>query len=184
MRHALVLTAMVATAVALGCGVQRHPGAAPPPRAEQTAARALPFHGRLVLGDPGQLPPAVAASLSSSSPVTFSYREELTHDEYHIPLIFTALDPVTYAGAPVGDFGVTAFASLWITEGGRILGDYTAKVHVSKYYTIYSQPTHKELEEAALAEVRETIDRKLYRDADRLASAVEASKPSSAPIAK
>src|SRR6266851_9933267 len=41
-------------------------------------ARPLPFKGRLVDGDPGELPPAVAMSLSNTSTVTFSYREELT----------------------------------------------------------------------------------------------------------
>jgi len=110
-------------------------------------------------------------SLSSTSPVTFSYREELTHDDYHIPLIVTALDPVTYVGAPLGDLGVTAFASLSITDGDRVLGDYTAKVHISKSYTLYKEPTHKEVEEAARAAVREKIDQKLYRDQDRLARA-------------
>ena len=103
--------------------------------------------------------------------MTFFYREELTHDDYHIPLIVTAFDPVTYVGAPLGDLGVTAFASLSITDGDRVLGDYTAKVHVSKSYTLYKEPTHREVEEAARAAVREKIDQKLYRDEDRLAQA-------------
>ena len=61
---------------------------APAPQASVVqAARPLPFKGRLVDGDPDELPPAVAMSLSNASTVTFSYREELTHDEYHIPLI-------------------------------------------------------------------------------------------------
>ena len=70
-------------------------------------------------------------SLSKDSPITFSYREELSHDEYHIPLIVTAFDPVTYIGAPLGDYGATAFASLSIIDGDRILGDYTAKAYVT-----------------------------------------------------
>jgi hypothetical protein len=93
----------------------------------------------------------------------------------------TALDPVTYAGAPLGDLGVTAFASLSITEGDRVLGDYTARVHISKSYTLYKEPTHAELEEAARAAVREKIDRKLYRDEARLAAAVAAAPNSAAP---
>jgi hypothetical protein len=143
-------------------------------------ARPLPFKGRLVDGDPDELPPAVAMSLSNTSTVTFSYREELTHDEYHIPLIVSALDPVTYFGAPLGDYGVTAFASLSIVDGDRILGDYTAKAYVSKSYTLYSEPTHAELERAARAAVRERIDQKLYRDAKRLAQAAAGSAPPSA----
>ena len=124
-------------------------------------------------------------SLSNTSAVTFYYREELTHDDYHVPLIISALDPVTYVGAPLGDYGVTAFASLSIVDGDRILGDYTAKAHVSKSYSLYSQPTHRELEQAARAAVRQKIDQKLYRDADRLAQAVAGSgKPSTGPVGK
>ncbi len=149
------------------------------------AARPLPFKGRLVDGDPEELPPAVAMSLSNTSTVTFSYREELTHDEYHIPLIVSALDPVTYFGAPLGDYGVTAFASLSIVDGDRILGDYTAKAYVSKSYTLYSEPTHAELERAARAAVRERIDQKLYRDAKRLAQAAAGfAPPPAASISK
>lgn len=148
-------------------------------------ARPLPFKGRLVDGDPDELPPAIAMSLSNTSTVTFSYREELTHDEYHIPLIVTALDPVTYFGAPLGDYGVTAFASLSIVDGDRILGDYTAKAYVSKSYTLYSEPSHAELERAARAAVRERIDQKLYRDASRLAqAAVGSASPPGASISK
>jgi hypothetical protein len=183
MRFTSVLGAVLA-AVALGCSARQPSGAssaaagaAAPP--QQAAARPLPFKGRLVSGDPSDLPPAVAASLADNSSVTFSYTEELSHDEYHIPLIVTALDPVTYVGAPLGDFGVTASASLLVMKGNKVLGDYPAKAHVSKYYTLYSQPTHKELEDAARAKVRERIDQKLYRDADRLAAAVAASSSSS-----
>jgi hypothetical protein len=128
--------------------------------------------GRLVTGDLGELPPAVAMSLSHVSNVTFTYREELTHDEYHIPLLLSAFDPVTYVGAPLGDYGVTAFASLSVIDGDQVIGDYTAKSHVSKPYSLYSEPTHLELDRAARAAVREKIDQKLYADAARLARAV------------
>jgi len=91
----------------------------------EAPAHPLPFKGRLVEGDPSDVPPAVAMSLSSNSPVTFTYREELTHDDYHVPLIVSALDPANLVGAPLGDYGVTAFASLSINDGERVLGDYT-----------------------------------------------------------
>src|SRR5690348_2978055 len=155
-------------------------GASASQASEAQPARPLPFKGRLVDGDPDELPPAVAMSLSNTSTVTFSYREELTHDEYHIPLIVSALDPVTYFGAPLGDYGVTAFASLSITNGDRVLGDYTAKAYISKSYTLYSEPTHAELERAARAAVRERIDQKLYRDANRLAAAAGSATPPAA----
>jgi len=153
---------------AAGCSVQENTVSAPAAAAD---VHPLPIKGRLADGDPRELPPDVAQSLAGDSRVTFSYREELTHDEYHVPLIVTALDPVTYVGAPLGDYGVTAFASLSIIDGDRILGDYTAKAHVSKSYTIYSQPTHQELEREARAAVREKIDQKLYDDSARLAQA-------------
>ena len=105
--------------------------------------------------------------------MTFAYREELSHDDYHIPLIVSALDPVTFLGAPLGDFGVTALATLAIFYGDRVIGDYTAKTHVAKYYTLYHEPTHREVEEAARAAVRAKIDAKLAQDADRLAAAVK-----------
>lgn len=139
----------------------------------------LPFKGRLVSGNANELPPAIAMSLSPGSRVSFSYREELTHNEYHIPLAVTALDPVTYLGAPLGDYGVTAFASLSIFEGNRVLGDYTAKAFVSKSYTLYSEPTHKELEQAARSSVREKIEEKLYRDQERLAQEVASAQAGS-----
>ena len=161
----------LAAALAFGCGVQQQSVA---PAVAEASAHPLPFKGHLAEGDASGVPPAVAMSLSSTSAVTFSYREELTHDDYHIPLIVTALDPVTYAGAPLGDLGVTAFASLSITDGDRVIGDYTAKVHISRSYTLYKEPTHREVEEAARAAVREKIDRKLYRDEARLAQAVAA----------
>jgi hypothetical protein len=173
MRTSFVRALILAIAIgATGCAIQQ----ATPPPAPPTVAKAhpLPFKGRLLSGDPNELPPAVAMSLAKDSPVAFIYREELSHDDYHEPLAFTALDPVTYIGAPVGDIGVTAFASLAITDGDRVLGDYTAKVRVSKSYTIYNEPTHKEVEEAARAAVRDKIDQKLYRDAARLAQEVSA----------
>jgi len=164
-----------------GCAAQQATTPAPPIVA--APAHPLPFRGRLADGDPNSVPPAVAMSLSGDSPVTFMYREELTHDDYHIPLILTAFDPATYVGAPVGDLGVTAFASLSITDGDRILGDYTAKVHVSKSYTLYKEPTHREVEDAARAAVREKIDEKLYRDESRLAQVFAAAGQSAAPAA-
>jgi len=142
---------------------------------QATRAQPLPFKGRLADGDPGELPPSVALSLSNDSNVVFSYREELTHDEYHIPLWFSALDPVTFFGSPLGDYGVTAFASLSVAQGDRVLRDYTAKVHVSKSYNLYSETTHKQLEEDARAAVRARIDQKLHRDADRLAQEIASS---------
>ena len=167
-----VLAVIVATTIgAVGCAVEQ-PAATP--AIAQTPAQPLPFKGRLVDGDPDELPPSVAASLSSTSPVTFSYREELTHDEYHIPLIVSAIDPVTYFGAPLGDYGVTAFATLTIMDGQKVLGDYTARAHASKSYNLYSEPTHAELERAARAAVREKIDQKISCDADRLSAAVAA----------
>jgi hypothetical protein len=141
------------------------------PKVVDVPAHPLPFKGRLVEGDPSDVPPAVAMSLSSDSPVTFTYREELTHDDYHEPPLISALDPANLIGAPVGELGVTAFASLSITEGDRILGDYTAKEHASKSYNIYSQATHKEVDDAARAAVRQRIDQKLYSDEARLAQA-------------
>ena len=180
MRVTFLLTLLLAAAVAYGCSVQQ-PAVAP--AVAQAPARPLPFKGRLAQGDASELPAAVAMSLSSTSSVTFSYREELTHDEYHVPLIVSAFDPVTYVGAPLGDLGVTAFASLSIVDGDKVLGDYTAKVHVSKSYSLYSEPTHKEVEQAARAAVREKIDQKLYRDADRLAQAVAGSGTLSSPAA-
>jgi hypothetical protein len=141
-------------------------------------AQPLPFKGRLADGDPDELPPSVAMSLSSNSAVVFSYREELTHDEYHIPLWFSAIDPVTYLGSPLGDYGVTAFASLSVADGDRILGDYTAKVHVSKSYNLYSEPTHQELEQEARTAVRARIDQKLHQVMSRLTEQISSASPS------
>ncbi len=186
MRHTLALAALFAGTAAFGCSTQQpdqsHPqpaGASQSqsqlviaPKVSDEPAHPLPFKGRLIAGDPAELPPAVAMSLSITSSVTFSYREELTHDDYHVPLIVSALDPANLAGAPLGDIGVTAFASLSISDGDQILGDYTAKEHVSISYYMYSQPTPKEVDDAASIAVRNRIDQKLYRDEARLADAV------------
>jgi hypothetical protein len=135
---------------------------------------ALPFKGRLMDGNPKAVPPTVAASLSDSSSVIFNYREELTHDHYTVPLAISAFDPLTYVGYPLGNYGVTAFASLGISQGDRVLGDYTAKVHLSRDYTLYYQPTYIELEHAAKAAVRKKIDEQLARDSGRLGQEVAA----------
>src|ERR1700687_4077690 len=182
MRNTVALVVLVASTSVLACSLQQ-PDITPPVAEMPAPAQGLPFKGRLVDGDPSELPPAVAMSLSQNSTVPFAYREELSHDEYHIPLIVSAFDPVTYVGAPLGDYGVTAFASLSIVDGARVLGDYTAKVHVSKSYSLYSEPTHKEVAEAARAAVRERIDQKLYRDADRLAQAIAGSGTTPSPAA-
>jgi len=142
------------------------------PKVEDVPAHALPFKGKLISGDRNELPPAVAMSLSDTSPVTFTYREELTHDEYHAPLIVSWALPANWAGAPTGDIGVTAFASLSVSVGDTVVGDYTAKEHASKSYNLYTQPTHKEVDDAALAAVRQRIEQKLYKDEARLAQAV------------
>ena len=200
MRHTLALAAFVfAATAALGCGAQQpsqsqsqpqSTGASQSdsqlviaPKVSDEPAHPLPFKGRLVAGDPTELPPAVAMSLSGNSTVTCTYREELTHDDYHVPLIVSALDPANLVGAPLGDIGTTAFASLSISDGDRILGDYTAKEHVSKSYNMYSHPTHKEVDDAARAAVRSRIDQKLYSDEARLAdAAARTGKSPTAPV--
>ncbi|HEX4210264.1 MAG TPA: hypothetical protein VHY56_07725 [Candidatus Binataceae bacterium] len=160
------------------CALQPAAPALPPLVSEDTTPHALPFKGRLASGDPRELPPAVAMSLSSASPITFQYREELSHDEYHIPLYVSAFDPVTYFGSPLGDFGVTAFASLTITDAdGKVVADYTRRAYVSKSYSLYAEPTHRELEEAARSAVRAKIDQSLYGDSNRLAHALSVGNP-------
>src|SRR5260370_12749029 len=199
-RSALGLSAWLIVAAAVsGCALQQSPQtqsqAQPPPQTQsqmviepkvvETPAHRLPFKGRLVDGDPQDVPPAVAMSLSTDSPLTFTYREELTHDDYHVPLYISALDPANLVGAPLGAYGATAFASLSINDGERVLGEYTAKEHVSKSYNMYSQPTHKELEDAARAAVRQRIDQKLYNDEARLAEiAATSGKLATAPASK
>src|SRR5277367_3715951 len=189
MRQIFVLAALFSVAALAGCATQL-PGQTEPqsqlqstgssqsqsqlviaPKIADVPAHPLPFKGKLLSGDPAELPPVVAMSLSDAGPLTFTYREELTHDDYHIPLAISWLDPLTYSGAPLGDIGTTAFASLSISEGDTILGDYTAKEHASKSYNLYAQPSHKEVDDAALAAVRQRIDEKLYQDEARLAQA-------------
>jgi hypothetical protein len=195
MRCALALSALLAAAAVSGCAAQQSPQSqsqtAPQtqpqmfiePKVVETPAHPLPFKGRLIEGDPQEVPPAVAMSLSSNSPVTFTYREELTHDDYREPKYITAFDPASLIGSPVGEVGVTAFASLSISDGDTILGDYTAKEHVSKSFSIYSQATHKEVDDAARAAVRQKIDQKLFSDEARLAQAVAgAGKSPTAPV--
>jgi hypothetical protein len=188
MRHIFVLAALFAVAALSGCATQlpdqtqsqsQPTGSSYPqpqmviaPKVEDVPAHALPFKGKLLSGDRNELPPAVAMSLSDNSPVTFTYREELTHDDYHVPLIISWMDPSNWEGAPTGDIGVTAFASLSVSVGDTVLGDYTAKEHASKSYNLYAQPTHKEVDDAALAAVRQRIEQKLYKDEARLAQAV------------
>jgi hypothetical protein len=181
MKYTLAAVVLIVATAGFACTIQQQ---APPAPEVEAPARPLPFTGRLAQGDPDELPPIVAMSLSPTSTVSFSYREELTHDEYHIPMFLTALDPVTYVGAPLGDYGVTAFAALSITDGDNLIGDYTAKAYVSKSYTLYSQPTHQELERDARTAVRKKIDQKLSADADRLARAVAGSRPSANQNAK
>jgi hypothetical protein len=188
MRHKFALAALFSVSILCGCGLQQpdqnpaqsQTGGASEsqsqlviaPKVEDVPAHALPFKGKLISGDRNELPPAVAMSLSDASPVTFTYREELTHDEYHAPLIISWMDPANWEGAPTGDIGVTAFASLSVSVGDTVLGDYTAKEHASKSYNLYAQPTHKEVDDAALAAVRQRIEQKLYKDEARLAQAV------------
>jgi len=200
MRHIFAFSAFLAAIAACGCSSILLPDQSQSPTARASrsgsplvvapkvadvAAHPLPFKGKLLSGDPADLPPAVAMSLSDSSVVTFTYREELTHDEYHVPLILSALDPTGWAGAPLGEIGTTAFASLSISAGDTIIGDYTAKEHASKSYSLYSNATHKEVDDAALAAVRQSMDQKLYSDEARLAQdAARAGRSRSASISQ
>jgi hypothetical protein len=154
------------------CSLQQ-PAAAPGsgPQIVQTPAHPLPFRLSPMQGDSQDLPPAVAISLARGARLTFAYREELKHGEDHTPLYLSAFNPATYAGYPLGRYTVTADASLSIFDGNRPLGDYHAASTVSESYSLYAEPTHRELEDAARAAVREKIDRQLYADADRLARA-------------
>jgi hypothetical protein len=186
MRHKFVLAAFFLVAAAFGCstqqpnqsqsqsagGSQAQSQLVIAPKVADVPAHALPFKGKLISGDKDELPPAVAMSLSDDSPVTFTYREELTHDDYHVPLAISALDPANLIGAPLGDIGVTAFASLSISAGDTIIADYTAKEHASESYNMYHNVTHAEVDEAARAAVRQRIDQKIYSDEARLAKAV------------
>src|SRR5271170_155577 len=152
MRHIFAFAALFTAVALFGCSAQQpdqtqaEPQTANAPQTQSqlviapkvtdAPAHPLPFRGKLLSGDPAELPPAVAMSLSDSSPVTFTYREELTHDDYHVPLIVSALDPANLVGAPLGDIATTAFASLSISSGDIIIGDYTAREHVSKSYNM------------------------------------------------
>jgi hypothetical protein len=190
MRHILVFAVSIVVLAASGCSTQQsnsnlsqsqtqtsiadqsNAQLVIAPKVEDVPAHPLPFKGKLISGNKDELPPAVAMSLSDNSPVTFTYREELTHDDYHVPLAISALDPANLIGAPLGDIGVTAFASLSISSGDTILADYTAKEHASKSYNLYHDVTHAEVDEAARAAVRQRIDQKIYSDEARLAKAV------------
>ena len=142
-----------------------------PAAQSSTPARPLPFKGRLLDGNPAQLPPVVAISLTDRSQITFSYREELTHEEQHVSMVLSAIDPLTYAGYPMGEYGVTAVASLSIFYDGHLIGDYKAQSRVTKPYSMYAQPAHRDLDDAVRVAVREKIDRELYADSVRLAAA-------------
>ena len=190
MRHKFVLAGFFAALAVSGCSSQQsiqsqsqsqtgtgsadqsHAQLVIAPKVVDVPAHPLPFKGKLLSGDPNELPPAIAMSLADNSPVTFTYREELTHDDYHVPLAISALDPANLIGAPLGDIGVTAFASLSISDGDTILADYTAKEHVSKSYNMYHNVSHAEVDEAARAAVRQRIEQKIYSDEARLAKAV------------
>ncbi|HUY38945.1 MAG TPA: hypothetical protein VMV13_08930, partial [Candidatus Binataceae bacterium] len=176
-RRSLLRGSALALAVlAYGCAAQQAT-VVEAPRVPPTV-HALPFQGRLVEGDPTEIPQAVALSLSGNSQVQFSYREELTHDEHHYPLWLTALAPSTYFGGPLGKYDVTAFATLSISDRNTVIGYYTAKALVSRSYTIYSEPTHAELERDARTEVRDKIDAELAFDRNRLAGALAQSRSS------
>jgi len=155
--------------LAPGCAEQQ-PQEPPPLVADTSSLRPLPFKGRLVSGNPNQLPPIVAMSLSENSPITFSYREELTHEEHHTPMILSALENLAFLSNPTGEYVVTALASLSISNGGEPIGDYTAQTRIARPYGMYSQPTHKELDDAARAAVRQEIDRKLEAEMPKLAA--------------
>ncbi len=199
MRHIFVLAVSFAALAVSGCSTQQsnqsqsqtetsfadqsHSQVVIAPQVDDLPAHPLPFKGKLISGDKDELPPAVAMSLSDTSPVTFTYREELTHDDYHVPLAISALDPANLIGAPLGDIGVTAFASLSISSGDTIIADYTAKEHASKSYNIYHDASHAEVDEAARTAVRNRIDQKIYSDEARLAKAVAGAETRRSPAA-
>ena len=89
-----------------------------------------------------------------------------------IPRRFVSIDPLTYAGRPTGEYKVRAVASLSILDHDRVLGEYTAQTNVTKSYGLFSQPTHREIDDEAKAAVRAEIDRKLSSDAWRLADTI------------
>lgn len=85
-------------------------------------------------------------------------------------MILSAIENLTFSSHPTGEYVVTAFASLSISNRGEPIGDYTAQSRVTRPYGMYSQPTHRELDEAARAEVRQEIDQKLEAEMPRLAA--------------
>jgi hypothetical protein len=146
----------------MGCVTMR--SAQPPPEAIQP----LPFKGKLFGVSLDDAPPAIAASVSDNSPIAFSYREELSHDHHTVPMMLSAFNPLTYLGASTGSTSVTAFADLSISNGDRLIGDYTATAYVVGDYSLYSGETYFELDRDARARVRHEIDNKVYDDLDRL----------------
>jgi hypothetical protein len=144
-----------------------HP-AAPNPQA-QSAGDAAPL-------PPGPwAPPASLAPLINAPGVKVSYREQMAHDHYTIPMWQTAFDPRVYMGSPLGRYGVTAFATVSITRGDEVLGDYTAKVHVEQNYGMYYGPTYMQLEREARGQVRKQLDNELLHDRSKLLSALNSS---------
>jgi hypothetical protein len=131
---------------------------------------------------PGQWqPPAALAAVVGAPGVEVSYREEMTHDHYTVPMWQTAFDPRVYMGKPLGRYGVTAFATVSITRGDQVLGDYTAKVHVERNYGMYYGPTYMQLEREARGEVRKRLDDELLRDRTKLLGALNSSAPPQLP---
>jgi hypothetical protein len=155
----------------VGCVTMR----SAPPTPE--VALELPFKGRLLGVPSAQAPPAIAASISCSSSIIFSYREELSHEHHTVPMVLSALNPLTYLGAPTGTTGVTAFADLSISDGDRVIGDYTAAVHATADYSIFSGESYLELDREARAQVRREIDDKVIADLDRLTRQIAARGP-------
>lgn len=85
----------------------------------------------------------------------------------------SAFDPRTYLGRPLGTYGVTVFASVAITDGPRILGDYTARVHIEEPYGLTYQPTYAEMERQARGAVRAKLAKEITRDAALLKAKAE-----------
>ena len=202
MRHTFVLAVFFAALAVSGCGTTQQPNQSQSqtqtrmgfadqahaqlviaPKVDDLPAHPLPFKGKLISGDKAELPPAVAMSLSDNSPVTFTYREELTHDDYHVPLVICALDPANLIGAPLGDIGV---------DGVCVLVDQRRRHHCRRLHrqgarleVVQHLPRrdHEEVDEAARAAVRQRIDQKIYNDEARLAKAVASARNQNAPTA-
>ena len=142
------------------------------PKVAEVPAHPLPFKGKLLSGDPAELPPAVAMSLSDTAPVTFTYREELTHDDYHVPLIISVSDPMTYSGAPLGDIGDDRICD-FVDQRGRYdsrgLHRKRARLEILQLVR-ESQPQGGG--RCCARRGPATIDQKLYCDEARLAHAV------------